>query len=217
MQVPATKGLINQFAGASAKGFKSSYHVSVSKKPIVPFDRLEIPNYSTLLTNSVLTLKNIAMTTILNLRNLGAGFLLAATLSSAAMAATTPTGVSERAKKTFVKTFPKAESINWTESKSGDLYTAYFWLYDVKTVANFDQDGQLISVLRYYGEDRLPLTVLTLVKNKYSDKTISGVTEFSKNGNEDVAYYIKLEDAAHWYTVKVVGNDMEQTEKLDKQ
>jgi hypothetical protein len=152
-------------------------------------------------------------------KKIGAALVLAATISSFALASTTPTKgeVSERAKKTFVKTFPSAEAINWTESKNGDLYTAYFRMYDVKTVANFDKDGQLISVLRYYGEDRLPLTVLALLKVKYDGKTISGVTEFSKNQNEDVAYYVKLEDNSHWYTVKVVGNDMEETERLDKQ
>jgi hypothetical protein len=154
-----------------------------------------------------------------SLKKMGASLILAATISSFALASNPipNADVSERAKKTFGKEFPKAESISWTESKSGETYTAYFWMYDVKTVANFDKDGQLISVLRYYKEDRLPLTVLALVRSKYADKTISGVTEFSKNENEDVAYYIKLEDAAHWYTVKVIGNDMELTEKLDKQ
>jgi hypothetical protein len=151
-------------------------------------------------------------------QKIAAGLLLSATISSYALASNAPVrDVTEKAKKAFVKTFPSAEATNWTESKSGDTYTAYFRMYDVKTVANFDRDGQLISVLRYYGEDRLPLTVLSLLKTKYSDKTIAGVTEFSKNQNEDVSYYIKLEDNAHWYTVKIVGNDMEETEKLDKQ
>lgn len=159
------------------------------------------------------------MFTMFHLKRMGVGLLLAATLSTGAFASDPNTNkdVSERAKKTFVKTFPKAEDINWTESKNGDLYTAYFWLYDVKTVANFDKDGTLISVLRYYKEDHLPLTVLALIKSKYDAQTVAGVTEYSKNQNEDVAYYVKLEDATHWYTVKVVGNQMEETEKLDKQ
>ena len=154
-----------------------------------------------------------------NARKLGLTLLMAASITTYTLAATTAPGsdANDKAKKAFVKNFPSAESINWTESKNGDTYTAYFRMYDVKTVANFDRDGQLISVLRYYGEDRLPLTVLALLKTKYADKTIAGVTEFSKNQNEDVAYYVKVEDAKFWYTVKVVGNDMEETEKLDKQ
>lgn len=151
-------------------------------------------------------------------QKIGVSLLLAATISSYTLAASAPLrDINDKAKKSFVKNFPSAESINWTESKSGDTFTAYFRMYDVKTVANFDRDGQLISVLRYYGEERLPLTVLSLLKTRYADKTISGVTEFSKNQNEDVAYYVKLEDNTHWYTVKIVGNDMEETEKLDKQ
>jgi hypothetical protein len=153
-------------------------------------------------------------------KRIAAGLLLAATISSSALAASEAPlkgEVSERAKKALVKDFPSAESINWTENKNQDVFTAYFRMYDVRTVANFDRDGQLISVLRYYGEDRLPLTVLSLLKTKYAGKTIAGVTEFSKDGNEDVAYYVKLEDDAHWYTVRVIGSDMEQTEKLNKQ
>jgi hypothetical protein len=146
-----------------------------------------------------------------------AGLLLAATISSFALAARplSKGEVSERAKKALVTNFPNAESINWAESKTGNSFTAYFRLFDVKTVASFDKDGQIISVLRYYKEDRLPLPVLTLIKSKYGDKKIAGVTEFSKD--QDVAYYVKLEDNARWYTVRVIGNDMQETERLDKQ
>lgn len=127
------------------------------------------------------------------------------------------TEATDRAQKTFVRDFPNADHVNWVESNNGDLYTAYFKMYDVKTVANFGRDGQLISVLRYYKEDRLPLSVLALVKSEYENMTIFGVTEYSRNRNEDVAYYLRLEDNAHWYTVKVVGNDMDLVEEFDKQ
>lgn len=158
------------------------------------------------------------MNFIIPMHKIAASLLLTATISTYALASNAPVrDVNDKAKKAFVKSFPNAESINWTESKNGDTYTAYFRMYDVKTVANFDRDGQLVSVLRYYGEDRLPLTVLALLKTKYAGKNIAGVTELSKNGNEDVAYYIKLQDDAHWYTVKIIGNDMEETERLDKQ
>jgi hypothetical protein len=158
------------------------------------------------------------MNFIIPAQKIAASLLLSATLTTYALASEAPArDINEKAKKAFVRTFPNAEAINWTESKSGDTYTAYFRMYDVKTVANFDRDGQIISVIRYYGEDRLHLTVLALLKSKYADKTIAGVTELSKNQNEDVAYFVKLQDDTHWYTVKIVGNDMEQTERLDKQ
>jgi hypothetical protein len=191
-------------------------HVCVTYGTIYPLGFPQNINFVTEICYS--HLKLIAMSLIIHhtAKKIGLSLLLAASISSYTLAAPVR-DVNDKAKKSFVKNFPSAESINWTESKNGDTYTAYFRQYDVKTVANFDHDGQLISVLRYYGEDRLPLTVLALLKTKYSDKTISGVTEFSKNQNEDVAYYIKLEDAKFWYTVKVVGNDMEETEKLDKQ
>ncbi|TDW99865.1 hypothetical protein [Dinghuibacter silviterrae] len=158
------------------------------------------------------------MNFIIPAQKIAVSLLLSATLTTYALASEAPVrDVNEKAKKAFVRTFPNAEAINWTESKDGDTYTAYFRMYDVKTVANFDRDGQIISVIRYYGEDRLPLTVLSLLKTRYAGKNIAGVTELSKNQNEDVAYYIKLQDDAHWYTVKIIGNDMEETERLDKQ
>jgi hypothetical protein len=166
-----------------------------------------------------------------SLKMITASIMMAATISSFALGATsnakanptshvkpaTSSDVSEKAKKSLTHNFPDAESINWVESANGQMYTAYFKLFDVKTVASFDKDGQVVNILRYYKEDRLPLDVLTLLKTRYSGKTVAGVTEFSKPDADDIAYYIKLEDKAHWYTVRIVGTDMTETERLDKQ
>lgn len=163
--------------------------------------------------------KEIAMNSNISLsvKRICASILLAGTITSFTFASTLPskTDVSERAKKALSSRFPKAESIKWVENKNGQSYTAYFWLYDVKTVANYNQDGDLVSVLRYYHEDRLPMEELTLLKSKYADKSIAGITELTIG--DDVSYYIKLEDNAHWYTVKISGDEMEQTERLNKQ
>jgi len=154
-----------------------------------------------------------------SLKRIGAGLLLATTITTFALAANpvpARADVSEQAKKALILSFPKAESVKWIESKNGEVCTAYFWLYDVKTVASYDRSGNVINILRYYKEDHLPVSVLELIKSKYADKTIAGVTEMT-DANEDVSYYVKLEDKAHWYTVKVNGDEMEQTEKLNKQ
>jgi hypothetical protein len=170
-----------------------------------------------------------------SLKMMGASLMLAATLSSFALGGTSGTSiaksgpttnttkpatsadVSEKAKKSLSHNFPDAEGINWVETSNGQMYTAYFKLFDVKTVASFDKEGQLVNILRYYKEDHLPLDVLTLLKSRYADKKVAGVTEFSKADTDDIAYYIKLEDKAHWYTVRIIGDDMTQTERLDKQ
>ena len=95
-------------------------------------------------------------------QKIAASLLLTAALSSYALASNAPVkDVTEKAKKAFVKTFPSAEATNWTESKSGDTYTAYSRMYDVKTVSPISTATcQLYQrVRKYYGEDRLPLTV----------------------------------------------------------
>jgi hypothetical protein len=158
--------------------------------------------------------------TQLSIKKIGATLLLAGTISSFAFATVSPKVrevVSEKAKKTLALNFPKAEGINWSENNGGKTYTANFTLYDVRTIASFDEEGQLISTLRYYMEDRLPISVITTVRKKYPDKTIAGVTEISGSQTGDVVYYLKLEDNTHWYTVKIAGDDVVETEKFEKQ
>ncbi len=151
-----------------------------------------------------------------SLKKICASLLLAGTISSFALAASHPsrTDVSERAKKALSSTFPKAEGISWIENNKANTFTAYFTSYDVKTVANFNKDGDMVSVLRYYKEDHLPVAALSLFRTKYADKTIAGVTEFTQD--EEVTYYITCQDSARWYTVKISGNDMEETQRLNK-
>lgn len=151
-----------------------------------------------------------------SLKRMGVSLLLAGALSSVAMATTPTKEVSDQAKKALTTAFPKAESVKWMESENGEVCTAYFWLYDVKTVAAYNRNGDLINILRYYKEDHLPAGVLAKLKGKYADKTIAGVTELT-DAEQNISYFVKLEDAKHWYTVKISDDGMEQTEKLNKQ
>lgn len=72
-----------------------------------------------------------------------------------------------------------------------------------------------MSSLRYYAPQLLPLYILNKVNRENPKKKLFGVTELTYNGS--ITYYIKMEDTAHWYTLKVDvdGNTM-ITEKYKK-
>ena len=53
---------------------------------------------------------------------------------------------------------------------------------------------------RYYGEEMLPINILTKLKKKFVGKTVYGITESATEN--DVNYHIVLQDEKNWYIVK---------------
>jgi hypothetical protein len=152
------------------------------------------------------------------MKGLAAGLLLTTMMSSFIMAAGRPhkdkDGVSNETMKTFAADFPGASNVDWISNDKGQTYVAHFQLYNIRTVAQFDNNGELISTLRYYGKERLTPAIRTELQGKYPNRSIEGITELSQN--DDITYYVKMQDQSHWYTVTVNDGTMEQTEKIDK-
>lgn len=122
--------------------------------------------------------------------------------------------VNEKIMKSFRETFPKAEKVNWEEST--DRYSVHFEESNIKTVVDYDKSGNYLGSRRYYGAEYLPVNVICKLRKKYSDKTVFGVTEIATDAGTD--YYIKLEDAKNWITVKSdINGMMEVTEQYEKQ
>ena len=75
--------------------------------------------------------------------------------------------------------------------------------------------GIFLSSVRYYFEKDLPLNIICKLKQKYPGKTVFGVTEMTTES--EVNYYITLEDATSWMTVKTgTDGNMELVEKYKK-
>ena len=164
----------------------------------------------------VCCIKKIAMNTTFS-KKVGGVLLLIGALALNTPSFSAPTrhkDVTDSAKKSLRDKFPEAENVQWVENSAAHRLTAYFDLFDIRTVANFDRDGNLISTIRYYKEDHLPLSVLAKLKTQFAGKSVAGVTEVSQG--DDVTYFIRMEDAQKWYTVKVAGGDMTITESFDK-
>ncbi len=130
----------------------------------------------------------------------------------AASAAPTP-NVSEKVLKAFNETFTAAQDVTWHEYES--YSQANFRKDDVQVRAQYDADGKLLKTIRYYSEKQLLPNIVSKLKQKYSGKVISGVTETSSD--EDVNFVISLKDDKNWYIVKsdVYGN-LQQIEKYKR-
>jgi hypothetical protein len=67
------------------------------------------------------------------------------------------------------------------------------------------KDGKATEFTRYYFEQNLPFLIRSKVKEAYPNKNIFGVIEVSiltETGASQLQYFIKLEDAKSWLTVK---------------
>jgi len=106
--------------------------------------------------------------------------------------------VNEKVLRIFEATFPVVTDVKWKEY--ADYYSASFRQNGVQTEVRYDKEGNFISSLRYYKEERLPLSVLTQVKKRYSTKSIFGVTELTVGS--DIAYFVTLEDEKTWLVIK---------------
>jgi len=121
--------------------------------------------------------------------------------------------INEKLLETFKQTFPNAEQVKWMEQP--DKYTVNFREDGILTKIDYDMDGNFVSSLRYYSEKNLPVNVICKLQKKYADKKVFGVTEMTTDSA--VEYYIKLEDATNWITVKSnVDGNLSVVEKYKK-
>lgn len=119
----------------------------------------------------------------------------------------------ERVLKAFNETFSSATEVRWEEYPS--YFTVSFVNSGIRTKVNYDKEGKMLSSLRYYASQYLPLNIINKIGSENPTKKIFGVTEVTHEGA--VVYYIKLEDKTHWYTLKVdVDGNSQQTEKYRK-
>jgi hypothetical protein len=137
---------------------------------------------------------------------------LAVLLASLAATAATPPEISEKVLKVFKETFSTAENVSWSEFENKTCQ-ANFNQSEIIVKAMFDNDGNLLETMRYYGEKNLPINVLAKVKKRYADKEIFGVTELISEA--EVAYYITLKDEKNWIIIKSDPYaNLQQTDKF---
>lgn len=139
--------------------------------------------------------------------------MLGALISASIFAATGPFDPNERVLKAFNETFSNAEEVKWEEYAT--YYTVSFINAGIRSKVNYDKQGNMLGSIRYYAPKMLPLNIMNKVAREFPKKSMFGVTEVT-TGTE-VNYYVKLEDAKWWVTVKVdAAGNTQVTEKYKK-
>jgi hypothetical protein len=124
-----------------------------------------------------------------------------------------PINVNEKVLKIFKETFASAEDVKWSETETS--YAVSFFLSGIQSRIVYDKDGNIVSSLRYYSPQYLPMNVYRGLLKKYSNKKLYGVTEVAVEDN--IVYYVKIYDAKYWYTVRADNSGNQQvTEKLKR-
>jgi hypothetical protein len=134
-------------------------------------------------------------------------------LFSLSLFASDPVAVNEKVLQAFQQSFKNASAIEWQES--GDRFEVKFVYNEINSRITYNKDASVVSVLRYYGEEQLPLLLRAKLQKEFAGKHVFGITEFSKEGTLD--YYIVLEDATTWSHVKCNSNgEMEVYKEFTK-
>ena len=123
-------------------------------------------------------------------------------LSSLTLFASDPVAVNEKVLQNFQKSFSTASDVTWYDN--GNSFEVKFIYNEVDSRITYLKDGTVTRVVRYYGEGQLPLMLRTKLQKEFDGKTVFGVTEFSQDN--EIAYFIILEDATGWSHVKCTTN-----------
>ncbi len=133
--------------------------------------------------------------------------------------------IDEKLLHTFQASFPRAEKVTWNELSN--VYVVSFVDNGILSRVMYQKKGDAIaSYIRYYQEENLPVNIRSGIKHQHPGKKIWGVVEVSvpdNTGDADTEgilttfYYIKLETAKTWITVKVSSDgNSEVVEKYKK-
>ena len=122
--------------------------------------------------------------------------------------------VSEKVLQLFKQSFPNAEQVVWKEYP--ETYVVNFLEDGIRSSVIYEKDGTFKTSTRYYQQQNLPYYLLYNIKKRYPDKKIFGVTEISTI--MEIQYYIKLEDASVWTTIKMdCEGNLQVVEKVKKE
>ena len=102
----------------------------------------------------------------------------------------------------FRREFPSAQSVTWSQEL--DFSKAVFVLAGKRTIAYFNESGELAGSVREIFYDQLPLTVMTSLEKKFEKADVINIREV--NNAEGTQYRIRLEAEGKKYLVLVQAN-----------
>ncbi|MFN5423245.1 MAG: hypothetical protein ACK5AO_08265 [bacterium] len=125
---------------------------------------------------------------------------------------TSPTVVTEKVARSFIKSFPGAENLRWY--KYDQDYLAKFIQKDMDHSAFFRKNGFLIYDVSYGIEKHLPAEIKSLLENAYDNYEIYRVINVKSEGRD--VWIVKLEGMKKFATVRIENGEIDEFERYDK-
>jgi len=107
-------------------------------------------------------------------------------------------GTNTKAQNSFGNSFTGASNVSWQQD--ANFTKATFTMSNQVMFAYYDQDGELVAVVRNILSEQLPINLQTELKKKYNDRWISNLFEMAKEGQ--TTYYVTLESADETITLQ---------------
>lgn len=107
-------------------------------------------------------------------------------------------GIDPRIVNAFQKEFSFAENVKW--EKSGDLTKVSFSINDQGFYAWYNAEAELVTTARNILYMQLPLSVIKTLNRDYSQAELSGIVEYTKNG--ETFYHINAVKNKKKYLLK---------------
>jgi hypothetical protein len=123
-----------------------------------------------------------------------------------------PTVITDKVAKSFLKAFPGAESLRWY--KYDKDYLAKFILNDMNHNALFRQNGYIKYDISYGYEKHLPDEIKTLLKKAYDNYDIFRAINVQSEGRD--VWIVKLEGMKKYATVRIEEGEIDEFERYDK-
>jgi predicted small secreted protein len=115
--------------------------------------------------------------------------------------ANTKDGINQRVASAFHKDFNNAQSVSWQQETT--FIKATFSLNNQILFAYYDQEGQLIAVVRNILSDHLPILLQAELKKNYSSFWITDLFELGTESQ--TTYFIRLQNANQVLILKSDG------------
>lgn len=135
-------------------------------------------------------------------------------LITSAFAAGDPGAVSEKVKAEFERKFTAAKNVTW--EKTEEFYFAKFELNSCPVEVAYNENAELVAVLRTIETSQLPLNVMLAIADRYSGyKVAVKAQEITLDG--ETKYYLSIENDTRILKLKCsTGGDIQVESKLKK-
>ena len=117
-----------------------------------------------------------------------------------------------KAVRNFYNRYGDGNNESWYATDYG--FRAKFQHDGISFMADYNKKGGWILTIKTYGENKLPKDIRERIRRTYYDQHIFLVQEIDQR-NEPV-YFVNIEDAGSWLTLRLAGDDMETVAEYEK-